>query len=352
MAIPIYKAFISSDEDVMDFMGFVEQPAHGKEMMFFNGGKKPKIKHKFNDVRQLVTGVAIATNQPIYRNDASGEYNMYFTKDVTRELGRRMLENNFGGNVNINHDHKQIVKSARIDEIFYVDNSRKFGVPSEFSDQNLQDGSMLITYHIKDKKEYNYIKEKGLNGFSIEVFIDVERTKFQKANQKSNIKMSKKNKEGFFNAIKSYFDAEEEEKNFAEAKTVDGVNLKWDGELSPESTVIYITAEGEEDILAPEGVHVITMDDEQLMLTVGADGVLVSVEAVKEEEMSEVEQSIELMAKQFSKQSNELTKAKETIKAFEQRFENIENQLDGKEKKKEEFKKKNSIGEFLKANQK
>ena len=345
MSLPIYKAFINSSEDVMDFMGFVEQPAHSKTMRFFNDNNKPRTKHVFNEERQIVTGVAISTNQPIYRRDDSGEYYMYFDKNTTRELGRRLLESNYGGNVNINHDQNQIVKSARIDEIFYIDKSRGIEAPSEFSDQNLQDGSMLISYHIADKKEFKSLKEKNLTGFSIEVFIDLERTKFEKVNHKSNIKMSK-NKKSLFERIKEMFDEDDEQKEFAEATTVDGLTLKWDGELTPESTVIYITKEGEEDVLAPEGVHVVAEDDKQLMLTVGADGVLVSLEEVQEEEMSEVEEAIELMAKQFSKQSEEFTKAKETIKDYEKRFENIETKLDSKKEFKKDIPKK-SIGKAI-----
>ena len=178
------------------------------------------------------------------------------------------------------------------------------------------------------------------------MFIDLERTKFEKVNHKSNIKMSK-NKKSLFERIKKMFDEEDKQKEFAEATTVDGLTLKWDGDLTPESTVIYITSEGEEDVLAPEGVHVIAEEDKQLMLTVGSDGVLVSVEEVQEEEMSEVEQSVELMARQFAKQKYDLQKAKETIKGYEKRFENIEAKLDGKKEFKKEVPKK-SIGQILK----
>lgn len=353
MKLPIYKAVIQSEEDVMDFMGFVEQPAHGKTMRFFKPNEKPSF--KFNDVRQLVTGVAIATNQPIYRRDDSGEYNMYFDKRTTRELGRRLLQHNFGGNVNINHDHSKIVKSARIDEIFYVDKERGIEAPSEFANQNLQDGSMLITYHIADKKEYEELKKKNLKGFSIEVFIDVERTKFQ--NQKSN-KM-KKNQEGFFNHIKSFFSSEDGEqepkKEFAEAITTDGATIKWEGELTPNETVIYLVAEGEDDILAPEGVHVIAQDDIQLVLTVNAEGVLESREEVEaSEEMSDEQQAIEMNSQQIVSLKEELAKEKAKNKEFSKqleeantRFENIERMLDGKKKEYRQQPTK-SIGQILK----
>lgn len=347
MSLPIYKAVIQSEEDVMDFMGFVEQPAHGKSMRFFKPDEKPSF--KFNDVRQLVTGVAIATNQPIYRRDDMGEYHMYFDKQTTRELGRRLLQHNFGGNVNINHDHTKIVKSARIDEIFYVDKQRGIEAPQEFADQNLQDGSMLITYHISDKKEYEELKSKNLKGFSIEVFIDVERTNFQ--NQKTN-KM-KKNQEGFFKHIKDYFSSEgveqEPKKEFAEAVTVDGATIRWEGELIPNETVIYLVAEGEEDILAPEGIHVIEQNDIQLMLTVGADGVLMSVEEVEADEMSEEQQAIEMNAQQIVALRKENEELKKANKEFYKRFENIEKQLDDKPSKKFNQKPTKSVGQAIRS---
>lgn len=341
----IYKAVIKSDSDIWDFMGFVDSPAHGKQSMMFNSQKTTKQVFKVDESRQVITGVAISTNQPIYRNDASGEYHIIFDKATTRELGRRMLASDNTSNLNINHNQNDLVKSSRLDEIFYIDKARGIEAPEEFKSQNLQDGSMLVSYHIADKQEFKALKEKNLNGFSIEVFIDVEKTKFQKVNQKTNTNM-KEQKKSFLNHIKSFFDAEEEQKEFAEAVSVDGLNLKWEGDLA-EGVVVYITAEGEEDSLATEGVHVIDQEDGQVMVTVGADGTVESVEKVEqEEEMSEVEQSLELLAKQFVKQSDELTKANETIKSFTKRFENIETKLDGKKENKEFSKK--SIGQLLK----
>ena len=343
MKRPIYKAVLSSEDDMWDFTGFVENPAHSKTTMFFNESKEKQV-FDVDSERQIITGVAISVDQPIYRNDITGEYDIVFGKEETRELGRRMLASKNTGNLNINHNQKDIIKSSRLEALWFTDKLQGIEVPTPFRGQNIQDGSMFVSYHIADKQEFQSLKEKNLNGFSIEVFIDVERTKFQKANQKPSINMKNKNK-GFFEKVKALF--EEESKEFAEAVSVDGLNLKWDGELVEGETVIYITAEGEEDILAPEGMHVISQEEEQLMLTVGADGVLVSMEVVQpEQEMSEVEESVLAMAKQFSAQAKELKEAKATIKAFEKRFANIEAKLDDKKTDSKSFAK-TSIGKAI-----
>lgn len=342
MKLPMFKAIIKSEEDVMDFMGFVEVPAHGKTMHFFNKvAEKPK--YKFEDSKQLVTGVAISVNQPIYRRDDSGEYNMYFDKRTTRELGRRLLQHNFGGNVNINHDHSKLIKSARVDEIFYIDKKRGVEAPNEFKNQNLQDGSMLITYHIADKKEYEELKSMNLQGFSIEVFIDVERTNFEKANQKTNIKMSEKNK-SLFERIKAVFQEEEEnEKQFAEAVTTDGATIKWEGDLA-NGTVVYLVGEGEEDILAPEGTHMISENEKQLIVVIGADGVVESIEEAEAEEMQadETAEAVEFMASKIKELEEKLSVEKERNDANEKRFSNIEALIDGKKNVKP-ANKKNSV---------
>ena len=85
--LPLYKLQIDKDAEGMDYMGLVDFPAHGKNWLTFNKQtpKKTEFKQHFNDEKRIVTGVAIATNLPIYRRKPDGtEYNVIFTKEDTR----------------------------------------------------------------------------------------------------------------------------------------------------------------------------------------------------------------------------------------------------------------------------
>jgi hypothetical protein len=314
--LPIYKYVVDGDEIGMDFNSFVDQPAHGKAFHYF-GDDTPK--QLFNDEKRIVTGVAISVNQLIYRRDKQvGEYNAFFDKETTREIGRRMMKNKFMHNVNENHNEKRVINGVTLDEIFYIDRSRNILPPKEFENQNLQDGSMIVSYHVTDDHVWRKIKNGEFKGFSIELWAGIEKVNF-------------KTKTNMFEKLKTKLAAKREEapkKTFGTATTVDGVEIQWEGELA-EKTVVFLK---DSEVLAPEGAHAIANEDGSgMIVTLDASGVVTSIEKVEADEQGSEEVIEELQAEVT--QLKAINKSyEEKFAAMEQRFGNIEKVLHKKGK--------------------
>ena len=134
---PIYKLVINDDIEGMDFIGLVDEPAHGKRWVTMS--KAPNTveqRHNFNDEKQIVTGVAIATDLLIYRRDSSGyEYDVYFTKEESLKMMKMFAKKGYHNNVNLMHNMSQKVKDAYLIEAYFIRDDRS-NIPPEFANQN------------------------------------------------------------------------------------------------------------------------------------------------------------------------------------------------------------------------
>ncbi len=65
--LPLYDIIIDLDdpETTVSFNSLVANPAHEKSFETFS----KKIAYQFNDEEQVITGVAISANTPIFRRD-------------------------------------------------------------------------------------------------------------------------------------------------------------------------------------------------------------------------------------------------------------------------------------------
>jgi hypothetical protein len=91
--LPIYEIMIDlNDPDTsVSFNSLVVHPAHEK---MFNTFSK-QVKYQFNDDEQIITGIAISADTPIYRREeqSNEEYYVVFTpkaiKDIVFDYARR-----------------------------------------------------------------------------------------------------------------------------------------------------------------------------------------------------------------------------------------------------------------------
>ena len=198
--------------------------------------------------------------------------------------------------------------------------------------QNLKDGSWIVSYKVDNDQVWNDIKNGKHVGFSIEGWFDKENIKLKT----KNTKMSKETKTLF----ERVFGAKNK---FSEAESVDGVVLVWEGELAEGTELKVKTEEGE--VLAPEGTHSITDEEGAItVITVDGNGIIVSVEsgevAEVEEEMtaekiaeviSELRKEFKAEIKKVSDKNIELEKENQTFKT---QIETLTTELDKDEKKK------------------
>lgn len=329
--LPFYKMILNKDSKGMDFIALVDSPAHMKSFQHFN--KNDRVKYHFNEEKRIVTGVAIAVGLPIYRNDNEiGEHYVVFEEKETLEIAQKMFKNNYLHNVNEMHNSNKNVKGMTLFESYFIDESKGKTVPDLFKNQNLKDGSWIVSYKVDNDQVWNDIKNGKHVGFSIEGWFDKENIKLKT----KNTKMSKETKTLF----ERVFGAKNK---FSEAESVDGVVLVWEGELAEGTELKVKTEEGE--VLAPEGTHSITDEEGAItVITVDGNGIIVSVEsgevAEVEEEMtaekiaeviSELRKEFKAEIKKVSDKNIELEKENQTFKT---QIETLTTELDKDEKKK------------------
>lgn len=272
----VYKLIVDLDDDTgLTFNALVDRPAHSKSLLAFN--KDEPTKMFFNDSKRMITGVAISANQLIYRNDPQlGAYYVYFEPKEVEKMVLKMSRQQLLSSVNLMHDSKQVVKGITFIEGYFVsDNKRPVN-----DDENVQNGSYVMTYFVEDEALYNQIRAGKYVGFSVEGIFDQIPMQIKKSN--INKKPSKMKKQS--SLAKLIFGKEK----FAEVTTADGVMLSYEGELAVGTAVFVMDEEGNA-VTAPEGTHVL---EDGTSLVVDASGIvteIIEAEAAPEDvELSEV----------------------------------------------------------------
>lgn len=324
--LPIYKMILTEETEGMDFISLVSEPAHYKQFEYFNG-KSEKVKYHFNEEKRVVTGVAIAVDLPIYRRDEQfGEHYVVFSKKDTYEIAQKMFKGGYLNNVNEMHDSNKQIKDIYLFESYFVDNARGVKAPSKFDSQNLKDGSWIVSYKVDDDKAWNDIKNGKHVGFSIEGWFD---KKFIKTKQTQMKKESK-----------SLFSLVFGKEKFETATTVEGVEVAWTGALEVGTELRVVTEEGE--ILAPEGMHSIEMEETTMVITIDGNGIVTAIEEMPVEEVpaevpaeavtpEAVAEVIEELQATFSK---EIETLKATNEVFAKQIETLVGELDKENKRK------------------
>lgn len=263
----VFKLKIDLDDDSgLTFNALVDRPAHNKSLIAFN--KKQETKLFFNDDKRMISGVAISANQLIYRFDENmGEYYVYFEPKEIEKMVLKMSRQQLLSSVNLMHDDRQIVNGITFLEGYFVSDSKR--PPKD--DENVQNGSYVMTYFVEDTELYNEIKNGKYVGYSVEGIFDQIPV---------NIKTNNKNQNQM---KKSLFKLVFGEAKFAEANTTDGVTLMYEGDLAVGTAVFVVDADGNQ-ISAPEGTH--TLEDGSAIVVDG-DGIVTEVIEPEAEEVPE-----------------------------------------------------------------
>lgn len=301
-----------NDETGVDFNSCVDRPAHSKQFISF---VKNNVRYHFNDEKRIVTGVAIASNVWIYRNDQeNGEHYVRFSPSTIELIRKKFHAQGYNNNVNVDHDMNKIVKGAVMLDSYVVNSSdpKYPNVPEAFKNQNIQDGSWFTSYYVTDDKLWTEIKEGRVLGFSIEGWFDKK-----KVNVKSN-KMNKQ-KKPIGDYFKSLFNKEEGGKTtMAQVTAVDGTVLMYDGELAI-GTAMFVEAEGEQ-LPAAEGPYEVTLEDgSKKVVTLDATGIVTAMEDMEEmsdnEELAvSVAEAMKAMGKEVADFKTKLQSEIETLK--------------------------------------
>jgi hypothetical protein len=162
--LPIYRISIDLEnpETTVSFNSLVSNPAHEKSFQTFSKVQR----YEFNDEKQIVTGVAISADFPIYRKQGNEEFYVVFDKQAISDIVVDYARKGNFNNLNVEHKSNDVVNNAFMVMLYQIDNEKGFTAPERFKDES--DGSLLVSYKILDKEVYERAKNGELTGFSIE----------------------------------------------------------------------------------------------------------------------------------------------------------------------------------------
>lgn len=164
--IPVYEISIDLDNEqtTVSFNSLVHDPAHEISFQTFANVKR----FEFNDVEQVISGVAISADTPIYRYDqtTNEEYYVVFRKDAIKDIIYDYARKGNFNNVDLEHSRDQVRDDMFMIHSYQVDAAKGFTAPERFKDVN--DGSWIVSYKTPNTELYNRAKNGEWTGFSIE----------------------------------------------------------------------------------------------------------------------------------------------------------------------------------------
>lgn len=172
MNLPIYNVFIDDYKTGIDRISLVQLPAIKSNFLAFAKDKKQML-FNTNEEQQMITGVLMRADYPIYRNDAQlGEYYIQFSKETIKIMAEKLLLDNHQNWVNIEHTENSDIQGVDMVELYIKDISKGIN-PVGFDE--ISDGSLFVTFKVRNPLVWEYIKNGNFKGFSIEGMFNYEQ---------------------------------------------------------------------------------------------------------------------------------------------------------------------------------
>ena len=264
-------------------ISLVNAPA--TEETFIAMAKQEKIVKfaKVDEEQRILMGLVLQPDQLIYRVDEDGnEFEMFFSAETIKDFSQNFFQSGFQLNSKLEHDEP--IEGVTFVESWLVENpkvdkSAVFGL-------EYPKGSWLVSMKVDNDDIWNnYIKTGELKGFSIDGMVELEEVNF-----KSNIQMSKSNK-NILALLKQIVSGAEQEVEVTLGSVKSGeLDIQFDGETLEVGTAVFLIAD-EEKVSLADGTYKIDEGGEIVV----KDGLVESMsEAEAEEEVApEAEEVVE-----------------------------------------------------------
>lgn len=166
MALPTYEMVINPEENSeveVSFVALVDKPAIEKNFLAF---KDQTLQFAINDEKRIISGPAMIANQLIYRKDAQGEYNVFFSPETIRDIAIKFFKKGYQKNLNLFHDPSLSLEGVTIFESFVTDSSRGIQPMKGFEDT--PEGTLFLSAKVDNDDVWAKIKSGEVKGFSVE----------------------------------------------------------------------------------------------------------------------------------------------------------------------------------------
>ena len=121
---------------------------------------------------RIIYGPALIPDLKIYRGPnkvVDKPHHVLFTKETIEKIRTKFHSKHYDNNVKIRHGGPE-TQNVKMIHSFLLNETNRQSVPIEF--QDLPDGTWMIAYKVEDDQIWRMIKDKKLNGFSIEGVFD------------------------------------------------------------------------------------------------------------------------------------------------------------------------------------
>jgi hypothetical protein len=275
-------------------ISLVNAPA--TEETFIAMSKQEKIVKfaKVDEEQRILMGLVLQPEQLIYRVDEDGnEFEMFFSAETIKDFSQNFFQSGFQLNSKLEHDEP--IEGVTFVESWLVENpkvdkSAAFGL-------EYPKGSWLVSMKVDNDDIWNnYIKTGELKGFSIDGMVELEEVNF-----KSNIQMSKSNK-NILALLKQIVSGAEQEVEVTLGSVKSGeLDIQFDGESLEVGTAVFLIADEEKVSLADgsykidEGGEIVVKDGlvESMSEAEAEEEVAPEAEEVVDAELEEEEEVIE-----------------------------------------------------------
>ena len=256
-------------------ISLVNAPATGEHYIAM--AKQDKIVKfaKVDEEQRILMGLVLQPDQLIYRVDEDGnEFEMFFSAETIKDFSQNFFQSGFQLNSKLEHDEP--IEGVTFVESWLVENpkvdkSAAFGL-------EYPKGSWLVSMKVDNDDIWNnYIKTGELKGFSIDGMVELEEVNF-----KSNIQMSKSNK-NILALLKQIVSGAEQEVEVTLGSVKSGeLDIQFDGETLEVGAPVFLLAD-EEKVSLADGTYKLDEGGEIVV----KDGLVESMsEAEAEEEVA------------------------------------------------------------------
>ena len=177
MELPVYQLLIDESEDSqvsVKAIALVDKPAVERNFLAFKSQSTRQQFATVDDSRQIISGLAIAANELIYRKDDQfGEYNIFFAPETVYDIAQKFFALGYNNNFNIMHDPDMTVQGVTIFESFISDESRGIAPIKGFED--VPQGSWFISAKVNNPAVWQAVKDGLVKGFSVEGMFNYKR---------------------------------------------------------------------------------------------------------------------------------------------------------------------------------
>jgi len=121
-----------------------------------------------NTKKGLIEGVLMVANKPIFRNINGKKFYLRFTPELIEKMMFKFMKNQFGKNVNLEHDPNSKAHDCYLVEIYIYDPERGRTLPTHMSEEEVTPGSLIVTLKIEDPEILKKVEEGEIIGYSLE----------------------------------------------------------------------------------------------------------------------------------------------------------------------------------------